>query len=266
MKYHISDTALTKQHVGFEVRIVLQVSEPDLQPPTAKKLLHFCAPSLTTMDAKLLGELPCTEGDLVSAMLTGDGELGAYDFAWTSFLDETSEASAFGDISTTTLAVADAVVARVSSFVQYYLSLSSVVPPPILVALSHATPFIPEAYSWLLDNIANLYPSSEFKASQRYNSPVSAVSSWFANARRRMGWSALCRDLFRNCRADAVDAAYRVLVKGDPDPDHQLGPAITHAFVAVKVTAGGLYATSAKSALTGDLDTVVRNMLAEDKC
>ena len=60
-----------------------------------------------------------------------------------------------------------------------------------------------------------------------------------------------------------MDAAYRVLVKGDPD--HQLGLEITHAFVTMKVTAEGLYATSARSALVGNLDHVVRDMLAEEK-
>ena len=39
-------------------------------------------------------------------MLTGDGELAVYDFAWTSLLDEMPQASAFGDISNTTLAIA----------------------------------------------------------------------------------------------------------------------------------------------------------------
>ena len=60
-----------------------------------------------------------------------------------------------------------------------------------------------------------------------------------------------------------MDAAYRILVKGDPN--HQLGHEITHAFVTMKVTAGGLYATSAKSALAGDFDHVVRDMLAEEQ-
>ena len=210
-------------------------------------------------------------------MLPGDGELAAYDFAWTSLLNEISQPLAFGDISNATFAVADDVVAQASMLVECYFSLSSVSPPspPILDLNTFLPPpfqtiatFILEAYSWLLlENIANPYPSLEFKASlaQRYNSPVSAVSSWFANARRRMGWTALCRDSFRNCWADAVDAAYRVLVKGDPN--HQLGPEITHTFVTAKVTAEGLCATSARSALVfvGNLDHVVRDMLAEEE-
>lgn len=226
------------------------------------------------MDAELLGKLTRAEEDLVSAMLTEDEEFVAYDFAWTSLLDEISQASASGEVNSTTLAVADDVVARVFILVDCCLSLSSIPSPSLpVLSLNTCTPsplrttssFIPEAYSWLLEKIANPYPSSEFKASlaQRHNCAVSAVSSWFANARRRMGWTALCRDFFRNCRADAVDAAYRVLVKGDPN--RQLSFEIIHAFVAMKVTAEGLYVTSTKSTLAGDLDVVVKDMPAGDK-
>ena len=77
------------------------------------------------MDAKLFGRLTCAEEDLVSVMLmlTRDGELAAYDFAWTSLLDEISQASAFGDISNTTLAVPDDIVAWVSTLVECCLGL-----------------------------------------------------------------------------------------------------------------------------------------------
>ncbi|KAF8560025.1 hypothetical protein OG21DRAFT_1479878 [Imleria badia] len=159
-------------------------------------------------------------------------------------------------ISITTLAAADDVVARVSALV---LPQPVFRPFPLPPHLHRRSVFLAPGEH------RKSYPSSEFKASlaQRYNSPIcSAVSSWFANARRRMGWTALCRDFFRNCRTDAVDVAYRVLVK--EDPNHQPGPEITHAFVTMKVTAEGLYAASAKSALAGDLHTVVRDMPAED--
>ena len=226
------------------------------------------------MDAKLLGKLARAEKDVVSAMLNDHGDLAAYDFAWTSLLDEIFQASTSGDINNATLTVVDDVVARVSTLVDCCLSLSSA-PPPALPILDLSTrppfplhttsSFIPEAYTWLLKNIANPYPSSGFKGSlaQRHNLPVSAVTSWFANTRRQMGWTAVCRDFFRNCRADAVDAAYRVLVK--EDPDHRLGSEIIHAFVAMKVAAEELCASSMRSSLADDLDTVVKDMLAEDE-
>ncbi|KAG8219497.1 putative mating-type protein beta [Butyriboletus roseoflavus] len=138
-------------------------------------------------------------------------------------------------------------------------------PPSRSSPLIHDTSFITEAYTWLLENIANPYPSSKVKTSlaQRYNSPLSAINSWFINARRRMGWTALCRDSFNNCRADALDAAYRALV--EEDPNRQLPPDITHAFISVKVAAEGLYSsTLTKSALAGDLETAVNDMSEQD--
>ena len=49
------------------------------------------------------------------------------------------------------------------------------------------------------------------------------------------------------------------------DPDHRLGPEIIHAFVAMKVAAEELYAFSMRSSLADDLDTVVKDILAEDE-
>ena len=134
-------------------------------------------------------------------------------------------------------------------------------PPSRSSSLIQGTSFITEAYSWLLENIANPYPSSTVKASlaQRYNCSLSAINSWFVNARRRMGWTALCRDYFNNCRADALDAACRALVK--EDPSRQLPVDVIHAFISVKVAAEELYSsTLTKSALASDLDTVVKDM------
>ena len=55
-----------------------------------------------------------------------------------------------------------------------------------------------------------------------------------------MGWTALCRDHFSNCRADALDAAHRTLV--EEDPNRRLPPHIIHAFISVN--------------LASDLDTI----------
>ncbi|KAN0100307.1 hypothetical protein V8E55_000291 [Tylopilus felleus] len=84
-------------------------------------------------------------------------------------------------------------------------------------------------------------PAVKASLAQRYNSFLSAINSWFINARRRMGWTALCRDHFSNCRADALDAAHRTLV--EEDPNRRLPPHIIHAFISVN--------------LASDLDTKV---------
>ncbi|KIJ66276.1 hypothetical protein HYDPIDRAFT_186703 [Hydnomerulius pinastri MD-312] len=127
-------------------------------------------------------------------------------------------------------------------------------------------PYIAGAYHWLLENLHNPYPSSEVKdaLAKASASSLSSINSWFINTRRRMGWTALCRDSFRNSRTDASDAAYRALVK--EDPSRPLAPELIHAFMVMKVSAEGLYSSAfIKSALAGDLDAVVKDMTDEDK-
>ncbi|KAH7908000.1 C-terminal domain of homeodomain 1-domain-containing protein [Hygrophoropsis aurantiaca] len=131
----------------------------------------------------------------------------------------------------------------------------------------HSSPsFIAPCYAWVLKNIHNPYPSTEIKNSiaSSTNAPISSINAWFINVRRRMGWTALCREHFHNCRADAIDAAYRALV--EEDPKRQLPETVTHAFVEVKVAAEGLYSASfTKSALAGKLDAVLKDMTEEDR-
>ncbi|EGN93158.1 hypothetical protein SERLA73DRAFT_156557 [Serpula lacrymans var. lacrymans S7.3] len=127
-------------------------------------------------------------------------------------------------------------------------------------------PFIAPAYSWLLKNLHNPYPAKDVKESIANNTNTSFenVSAWFTNVRRRMGWTAVCRQHFHNCRADALDAAYRALVK--EDPKRELTPNIVHAFMVVKVAAEGLYSSKFKrSALAGQLDVVVKDMTDGDR-
>ncbi|KAG6380870.1 C-terminal domain of homeodomain 1-domain-containing protein [Boletus reticuloceps] len=138
-------------------------------------------------------------------------------------------------------------------------------PPTRTVSSIHNSSFTIEAYSWLLKNIANPYPSLAVKTSlaQQHNCTLSAVNTWFINARRRIGWTTLCRDYFHNCRADALDAACRALV--DEDPDRPLPPNVVHAFVGVKATADSLYSSAfPKSAFAHDIDVVTRNMTDQD--
>lgn len=79
----------------------------------------------------------------------------------------------------------------------------------------------------------------------------------FVNARRRIGWTTLCREYFSNCGADMVDAAYRAVV--EEDPQRTLSPELRHHFVAMRVAAEGLYSlTLTRSALAGDLDAIVK--------
>ncbi|KAG8219503.1 putative homeodomain protein [Butyriboletus roseoflavus] len=129
-----------------------------------------------------------------------------------------------------------------------------------------SSPFLTSAYQWLLNNLHNPYPTAEVKTRMAAASScqVSSVNSWFLNARRRIGWTTLCRERFSNCRADMIDAAYRALV--EEDPQRPLPPELIHSFVAMKVAAEGLYSSIfTRSAFAGDLDGIVLDMTEEDR-
>ncbi|KAL4070620.1 C-terminal domain of homeodomain 1-domain-containing protein [Scleroderma citrinum] len=126
-------------------------------------------------------------------------------------------------------------------------------------------PIVEPAYRWLLDNLHDPYPPREVKDGLVQSAGVSIhnVNAWFANARRRMGWTHICKSYFGGCRSDTVDAAFRALIK--TDPNRSLPAEIVQAFVEMKVTAEGLYSSAfTKSALAGDLDVVVKDMSEEN--
>lgn len=127
-------------------------------------------------------------------------------------------------------------------------------------------PFLATAHQWLLDNLHNPYPSAEVKARMAATSScqVSSINSWFVNARRRIGWTTLCRKHFSNCRADMIDAANRALV--DNDPQHILPPKLRLSFFKMKAAAEGLYSsTLTRSAFARDLDVIVKDMTEEER-
>ena len=137
---------------------------------------------------------------------------------------------------------------------------------PVPSAESPSPPFLTSAHQWLVDNLHNPYPTAEAKAriAAASSCQVSSVSSWFTNARRRIGWTTLCREQFSNCKVDMFDAAYRALV--EDDPHRTLSPALRHSFVKMKVVAEGLYSsTFTRSTFAGDLDAIVKDMAEEDK-
>lgn len=137
--------------------------------------------------------------------------------------------------------------------------------PPLRAASSHPA-FLDSAHRWLLENLHNPYPTTEVKARIAVASScqISSINSWFSNARRRIGWTTLCRERFSNCRVDMIDAAYRALV--EEDPQRTLSPELRHSFVSVKVAAEGLYtSTLTRSALAGDLDALVKDMTEKDR-
>lgn len=79
---------------------------------------------------------------------------------------------------------------------------------------------IPAAYSWILQNIHNPYPTSEIKEciSRSAGRPIRVVTDWFKDVRRHIGWVAMCKNNFGGSRARAVQAARHVYLQSSSNP------------------------------------------------
>lgn len=204
--------------------------------------------------------------------------------SWSKLEGDLTEMEAQGVVTEDTLTLARVVASRISTVVQCYLDiqreqeslrvtfassgkgiLAELWQPSTSPASSaqsideRCSSFVAITSKWLLEHIHNPYPSPQFKTSvaEACGCSQNSVNSWFINARRRIGWTFLCREQFRNCRADAVDAAYRALVR--PDPVRPLPAATLEAFLAVKANAEELYSFT-KTTTTMDFDAVVNDM------
>ncbi|KAG2367774.1 C-terminal domain of homeodomain 1-domain-containing protein [Suillus spraguei] len=250
------------------------------------------------MDKDIRQRLLQAEDTLLDSVSRDDNfeSLMSFKSSWNSFYADFSRCISSGELSDDTISLAHSVASRIGlitncfsdfhktceeSTNQFLEGVNSILdrfgriiisPPTIISAQnlqsseSSLALFIEPAYNWLLANIHNPYPSSDTKANIASSSgcSMSSVTLWFISVRRRVGWTAICRKHFKNCRADTVDAAYRALVK--EDPVRVLAPAIFHDFQQMKATTRDLYAsTFTKSALAGDLDAVVKDMTEEDR-
>ena len=108
-----------------------------------------------------------------------------------------------------------------------YFYLNSIA-SAVKVADSSTTlaPYIRSAYTWLLSNLHNPYPSKEKKATiaEESGSSPKDIDNWFINARRRIGWNKLRSKHFQNKRSLIVDAATRFF----KEVPHALHPHTTH--------------------------------------
>lgn len=127
------------------------------------------------------------------------------------------------------------------------------------------TYYLPPAYEWLLANLHNPYPTAEVKdrIASRAACSVASLNSWFTSVRRRIGWTFICREHFRNRRADAVGAAFCVLVK--EDPSRVVPSEVAEAFLTMKKTAQRLYtSTFAEGPFAIDPHEVVNGVSESD--
>ncbi|KAI5982715.1 hypothetical protein EDD15DRAFT_2320552 [Pisolithus albus] len=244
------------------------------------------------LDDIIREQLNNAEASLLSA-LRGEKDLAVYHSEWTKLLDTVSVSFAAGRLDTSIAALAQDVAMRIACIAdcfvgieQEYRSLtdglhnrwkkilakhytdeskvSQEAPTTDDTSLRHPNCLAP-AYEWLLVNLHNPYPNVEVKKliASRVGCSVASISSWFINVRRRIGWTAICREHFGNCRADAVDAAYRILVK--EDPSRTVSWEVAQAFSAMKMAVEDLHSsTLATNPSSVDLDEIVKDLVGGD--
>ncbi len=99
------------------------------------------------------------------------------------------------------------------------------------------------SYTWLLSHLSNPYPAASTKARLAAHAGLTpkALADWFANARRRIGWSVLCKRRFANDRCAMIDAAQRILSEDTQPPRLPFSKEIIDEFRRVKECAERLY-------------------------
>ena len=243
--------------------------------------------------------LETAEEGFLDALLCGASSLESFETQLSTLQDDVEVAISRGVVSSSTIAVAGSVGSRISMLAECFLQMErkqkdlteslhndldrllrgvgsveissfspassgARSPTPSTSPLYEGShpPFIASAFKWLLENLHNPYPSSEVKAAiaGSCESPLSSINSWFIGARRRMGWTAICRDYFHNSRTEAIDAARHALLQ--QNPDRKVPAEIVQAFISMKVAAEGLYSTTfVKSSLASELDTIIKDVV-----
>ncbi|KAG6380871.1 C-terminal domain of homeodomain 1-domain-containing protein [Boletus reticuloceps] len=251
-------------------------------------------------DVDLSQKLLLAESDFLTALESGTKMLSSYHQTWTALSDALSTATETGGVGDDAFTLVNFVASRISNLANCLLDIkheeelstsqlqsdcdalfrqmdaldldahqtSSSPADTRMLSLNAggpSPPFLASAYRWLLDNLHNPYPTTVVKTriAAASSCQVSSVNSWFTNARRRIGWTTLCREIFSNCMADMLDAAYRALV--EEDLQRVLSPELRHSFVAMRVAAEDLYSsTLTRCTFAGDLDAIVKDITKEN--
>nr|AGS09202.1 a1 homeodomain mating type protein [Heterobasidion occidentale] len=99
------------------------------------------------------------------------------------------------------------------------------------VKASHPPSFT-SAYSWLLDNLHNPYPSPDVKSqlAQAHGLSSKGIGAWFKQVRQEIGWSTLSGEIFSGSRSKTTRAASLAYISRDSD----LPENVKHAFRVVR--------------------------------
>ncbi|KAF9455825.1 C-terminal domain of homeodomain 1-domain-containing protein [Collybia nuda] len=130
----------------------------------------------------------------------------------------------------------------------------------------HSSLYIKHAQRWLLKNLHNPYPPKSVRdaIASSTASDRKCIDTWFIDARKRIGWNTLRREMFSNKRVDIVDAAMRFF--GEDDTHRPLDENIRFRFLEIEMRVRELYDEKlSESALATKLDIVVKDMTSERK-
>lgn len=108
-------------------------------------------------------------------------------------------------------------------------------------------PYIPLAYTWLLDNLHCPYPSASMRDSLAKESGSSrkAIDAWFVDVRKRIGWNSLRRFRFGGKKDDIIRAATLFFRENRGDSS------LASEFASMELAARDLYAEKLRPSALG---------------
>ncbi|CAA7265921.1 unnamed protein product [Cyclocybe aegerita] len=190
-------------------------------------------------DNSLFAQLCRAEERLLSSMTQSPDALEEFSRSWAKLQTSINEAVEQDTLDEDTATLAQTVSARIEVIASLFLDLhtettafSSSLQDDLTAIFSNLTlseasgkdteqsesvassslpPYIEPAYTWLLHNLHNPYPSKQEKAyfSLQSGCSLKDIEHWFTSVRRRIGWNNLRVQRFRNKRCLIVQAATR---------------------------------------------------------
>nr|AOC97526.1 HD1 protein [Volvariella volvacea] len=217
--------------------------------------------------ATLRDRLLAAEESLLQAMQENAKSLDAFELSWNAIAKEIEEGHSKGTIDEEIATLAHTIARRVcvitSSYMDYLdqcdtitASLESnlaqileddAIPlhprtsSPTCQPSARSSSYTTAASSWLLDHLANPYPSTSVrqKLASTAGVPRKDVDNWFTDARGKIGWTSLRKRRFSNKRHGIVDAATRFFMA--PDSNRPLSDDLCVEFIKIRTQAHALF-------------------------
>jgi hypothetical protein len=223
--------------------------------------IDFATHHTMAMDSSVVQRLMLVEEGLLDAIINGT-DLGQCAQDWSQLCIDIGAGALSHQLQDTTLQLAHEVGSRVfilsrsmyrasmtchkamnDLFAAMSLSEQPTDIPCTSVPRSTSTLplYVKPAYTWLMENLHNPYPSKHVKAklSRESGCNVKDIDNWFINVRRRIGWNRVRRVHFANKRQEILSAAARFF--GKTGGSQNLDPHLEMEFASIQNLAETLY-------------------------